>query len=91
MALDSDHGRSAGECFPYSMTSSVILTALPTETFVCGVLSYFGLPNSLETAYFLSPEERQFARQRVLLDSPTVTEGQVYPISKCLISLETSV
>ncbi|XHG06342.1 hypothetical protein AWENTII_009547 [Aspergillus wentii] len=44
-------------------------------TFVCGVLSYFGLPNSLETAYFLSPEERQFARQRVLLDSPTVTEG----------------
>ncbi|KAH8433580.1 putative MFS transporter [Aspergillus melleus] len=44
-------------------------------TFVCGGLSYFGLPNSVETASFLTPEERLVARQRLNLDSPTVSEG----------------
>ncbi|KAK1138503.1 hypothetical protein N8T08_002453 [Aspergillus melleus] len=44
-------------------------------TFVCGGLSYFGLPNSVETASFLTPEERLVARQRLNLDSPTITEG----------------
>ncbi|CEL11433.1 hypothetical protein ASPCAL14535 [Aspergillus calidoustus] len=40
-------------------------------TFVCGVASYFGLPNSLETAPFLTEEERKFARERIRLDSPS--------------------
>jgi hypothetical protein len=41
------------------------------QTFVCGVASYFGLPNSLETAPFLTEEERKFARERIRLDSPS--------------------
>ncbi|KAL2840824.1 major facilitator superfamily domain-containing protein [Aspergillus pseudodeflectus] len=40
-------------------------------TFVCGVASYFGLPNSLETAPFLTEEERKFACERIRLDSPS--------------------
>ncbi|EAU36130.1 conserved hypothetical protein [Aspergillus terreus NIH2624] len=44
-------------------------------TFVCGVSSYFGLPNSLETASFLTVEERAYARERILLDNPSVQEN----------------
>ncbi|KAJ0415558.1 major facilitator superfamily domain-containing protein [Aspergillus carlsbadensis] len=40
-------------------------------TFVCGVSSYFGLPNSLETAPFLTEEERKFACERIRLDIPS--------------------
>ncbi|KAI9036561.1 putative MFS transporter [Aspergillus affinis] len=47
-------------------------------TFVCGGLSYFGLPNSVETASFLTPEERLLARQRLNLDSPTVSDGTIW-------------
>ncbi|GAB1217063.1 hypothetical protein ATERTT37_006286 [Aspergillus terreus] len=44
-------------------------------TFVCGVSSYFGLPNSLETASFLTVEERAYARERILLDNPSVQDN----------------
>ncbi|RHZ63224.1 putative MFS transporter [Aspergillus thermomutatus] len=44
-------------------------------TFACGALSYLCLPNNLETATLLTVEERQFARERMLLDSPSVPEG----------------
>ncbi|KAF7593027.1 hypothetical protein BBP40_012114 [Aspergillus hancockii] len=44
------------------------------QTFACGGLSYVGLPNSLETATFLTPEERSFARERILLDSPSASQ-----------------
>ncbi|KAK9857071.1 hypothetical protein MYU51_021663 [Penicillium brevicompactum] len=44
-------------------------------TFVCGVLSYFVLPNSLETASFLTAEEKEFGRERLMLDNPRSVEG----------------
>ncbi|KAF7118976.1 hypothetical protein CNMCM5793_008616 [Aspergillus hiratsukae] len=44
-------------------------------TFACGALSYVCLPNSIETATFLTAEERQFARGRMLLDNPSVPQG----------------
>ncbi|KAL4877908.1 major facilitator superfamily domain-containing protein [Aspergillus karnatakaensis] len=41
-------------------------------TFLCGCLSYFCLPNSIETAPFLTEEERQFARDRIRMENPAV-------------------
>ncbi|KAK3061585.1 hypothetical protein LTS18_005868, partial [Coniosporium uncinatum] len=36
----------------------------------CGILSFFLLPNNVDTARFLSPAERTFARQRLVQDAP---------------------
>ncbi|KKK26893.1 putative MFS transporter [Aspergillus rambellii] len=44
-------------------------------TFVCGGLSFFGLPNNLETASFLSEEERIYALERLKLDHPSLPQG----------------
>ncbi|GIC86448.1 putative MFS transporter [Aspergillus udagawae] len=44
-------------------------------TFACGALSYLCLPNNIETATFLTAEERKFACERMQLDSPSVPEG----------------
>ncbi|KXG45420.1 Major facilitator superfamily domain, general substrate transporter [Penicillium griseofulvum] len=43
-------------------------------TFVCGVFSYFVLPNSLESASFLSAQEKEFGGKRLRLDSPVSLE-----------------
>ncbi|CAG8244986.1 unnamed protein product [Penicillium olsonii] len=48
---------------------------LPGMTFVCGILSFFVLPNSLETASFLTVEEKAFGRERLMLDNPRSAEG----------------
>ncbi|KOS38402.1 hypothetical protein ACN38_g10777 [Penicillium nordicum] len=48
-------------------------------TFVCGVFSFFVLPNSLETASFLTPEEKEFGGKRLMLDSPKSLEGSLTP------------
>jgi hypothetical protein len=42
---------------------------------VCGAISFFGLPNSLETASFLTQEEKEFGRERLLLDNPKTPDG----------------
>ncbi|KAJ5615377.1 hypothetical protein N7537_000491 [Penicillium hordei] len=39
-------------------------------TFVSGVFSFFVLPNSLESASFLTVEEKEFGGKRLMLDSP---------------------
>ncbi|KAJ6020785.1 hypothetical protein N7540_006289 [Penicillium herquei] len=44
-------------------------------TFVCGVLSYLLLPNSLESASFLSAEEKTIGRERLMLDNPKSADG----------------
>ncbi|OQD80460.1 hypothetical protein PENANT_c035G03521 [Penicillium antarcticum] len=44
-------------------------------TFVCGVLSFFVLPNSIESASFLTTEEKEFGRERLMLDNPRSIEG----------------
>ncbi|KAJ5950116.1 hypothetical protein N7454_001700 [Penicillium verhagenii] len=44
-------------------------------TFVCGVISYFVLPNSLESASFLTTEEREFGHERLKLDHPANVDG----------------
>ncbi|KAJ5514910.1 hypothetical protein N7463_004462 [Penicillium fimorum] len=44
-------------------------------TFVCGVFSFFFLPNSLESASFLTPEEKEFGGKRLRLDRPGSLEG----------------
>lgn len=44
-------------------------------TFACGVLSFLVLPNSIETAHFLTEEEREFGRERLLLDNPERADG----------------
>ena len=38
-------------------------------TFVAGVASYFLLPNSVSTAWFLTPEERELAKRRLRNDT----------------------
>ncbi|KAE8387363.1 major facilitator superfamily domain-containing protein [Aspergillus alliaceus] len=43
-------------------------------TVVCGGLSYIGLPNSIETATFLTPEERSLAREEIRLDNPSALQ-----------------
>ena len=40
-------------------------------------MSYFVLPNSLETASFLTAEEKEFGRERLMLDNPRSVEGYV--------------
>ncbi|KAH1780393.1 hypothetical protein KXW53_000798 [Aspergillus fumigatus] len=50
---------------------------LPGMTFACGALSYLCLPNNIETAAFLTVEERQFARERMQLDNLSVPEGTI--------------
>lgn len=46
-------------------------------TFVAGVASYFLLPNSVETAWFLKPEERELAKGRLRNDtSAHLPDGQ---------------
>ncbi|KAH1299667.1 hypothetical protein KXX13_008148 [Aspergillus fumigatus] len=47
------------------------------QTFACGALSYLCLPNNIETAAFLTVEERQFARERMQLDNLSVPEGTI--------------
>ncbi|KAJ5886248.1 uncharacterized protein N7473_008922 [Penicillium subrubescens] len=44
-------------------------------TFACGALSFLVLPNSLETATFLTQEEKEFGRERLLLDNPKSPDG----------------
>ncbi|KAJ5487985.1 hypothetical protein N7530_002285 [Penicillium desertorum] len=46
-------------------------------TFVCGALSFFALPNSLQSASFLTAEEKQFGEKRLMLDSPGSLEGSL--------------
>jgi hypothetical protein len=38
-------------------------------------LSFLVLPNSLETATFLTQEEKEFGRERLLLDNPKSPDG----------------
>lgn len=64
------------------------------QTFACGALSYLCLPNNIETAAFLTVEERQFARERMQLDNFSVPEGYVdvftnfNPGAACPITIE---
>ncbi|KAL2863120.1 putative MFS transporter [Aspergillus lucknowensis] len=44
-------------------------------TFACGGLAYLGLPNNLETAPFLTHEERKYACERIWVDSPSAQQG----------------
>ncbi|KAJ5667899.1 uncharacterized protein N7477_006469 [Penicillium maclennaniae] len=44
-------------------------------TVACGALSFFLLPNSLESSSFLTPEEKEFARERLLMDNPRMPDG----------------
>ncbi|KAJ5910304.1 hypothetical protein N7504_004947 [Penicillium tannophilum] len=44
-------------------------------TFACGALSFFILPNSLESASFLTTEEREFGCDRLMLDNPISVDG----------------
>ncbi|CAI7626837.1 unnamed protein product [Penicillium viridicatum] len=46
-------------------------------TFLCGVFSFFVLPNSLESASFLTSEEKEFGGKRLMLDSPGSLEGSL--------------
>ncbi|OQD97336.1 hypothetical protein PENSOL_c012G11383 [Penicillium solitum] len=48
-------------------------------TFVCGVFSFFVLPNSLQSASFLTAEEKEFGGKRLMLDSPGSQEGSLKP------------
>ncbi|KAJ5961125.1 uncharacterized protein N7479_008275 [Penicillium vulpinum] len=48
-------------------------------TFVSGVLSFFVLPNSLESASFLTAEEKEFGGERLRLDKPGSLEGSLAP------------
>ncbi|OQD67124.1 hypothetical protein PENDEC_c044G06451 [Penicillium decumbens] len=51
----------------------LLLTIL--RTVVCGALSFPILPNSLESSSFLTLEEKEFARERLLVDNPRMPDG----------------
>lgn len=53
-------------------TKKICLTV--NQTFVCGVFSFFFLPNSLESASFLTTEEKAFGGKRLMLDNPGSSE-----------------
>ncbi|KAL4911768.1 major facilitator superfamily domain-containing protein [Aspergillus aurantiobrunneus] len=53
-------------------------------TFVCGCFSYLALPNSIETALFLTEEERKFARERIRLENPHI-QGAVQAEEESLV------
>jgi hypothetical protein len=38
-------------------------------------MSFFVLPNSIESASFLTTEEKEFGRERLMLDNPKTAEG----------------
>ncbi|OCK80111.1 putative MFS transporter [Lepidopterella palustris CBS 459.81] len=42
-------------------------------TIICGVISYISLPNNVDTAPFLQPDQQAFAHQRLLKDRPSAT------------------
>lgn len=44
-------------------------------TMIVALVGYFWLPHSSATAWFLTPEEREYATQRVVLDLATQTEA----------------
>ncbi|QKX57591.1 uncharacterized protein TRUGW13939_04709 [Talaromyces rugulosus] len=44
-------------------------------TVVCGLIAGYGLPNSIGTARYLSPQEREIANDRLLLDKPSLGDG----------------
>ncbi|OJJ08952.1 hypothetical protein ASPVEDRAFT_48072 [Aspergillus versicolor CBS 583.65] len=44
-------------------------------TFVCAIISYYVLPNSLETTPFLTEAERSYARERIRLENPHIQEA----------------
>ncbi|KAF1919160.1 major facilitator superfamily domain-containing protein [Ampelomyces quisqualis] len=50
-----------------------------TLTMVVALFAYFWLPHSAKTAWFLSPQEREYASTRILLDRDAQTVSPVYP------------
>ncbi|KAJ5770881.1 uncharacterized protein N7511_002932 [Penicillium nucicola] len=58
-----------------SISKMASVIANKRQTFLCGVLSFFVLPNSIESASFLTSEEKEFGRERLMLDNPRTVEG----------------
>ncbi|KAJ9212959.1 hypothetical protein DTO166G4_5463 [Paecilomyces variotii] len=52
----------------------LIIEGLLTVT--CGMLSFIVLPNSIDTARFLKPDERIFAKERLARDRPSALEAE---------------
>jgi hypothetical protein len=75
LALDFDYRGPFGtlKVMVIYIKKSTCLTV--DQTFVCGALSFFALPNSLQSASFLTAEEKQFGEKRLMLDSPGSLEG----------------
>lgn len=45
------------------------------QTVIVAFLSYLALPNTLDSASFLTAEEKEFGRERLMLDNPMMTDG----------------
>lgn len=77
MALDSYHRRLTGKSL-FCQQLDGIKYGCATQTVVCGLLSYsIVLPNSLETAPFLTADEHVFARIRICLTALLYQWGMV--------------
>ncbi|KAF7712371.1 Uncharacterized protein PECH_003315 [Penicillium ucsense] len=46
-------------------------------TFACGILSFLALPNSIDSASFLTAEEKDFGRERLIMDNPVQQTGTI--------------
>ncbi|EPS26485.1 hypothetical protein POX_g09219 [Penicillium oxalicum] len=46
-------------------------------TFACGILSFLMLPNSIDSASFLTPEEKEFGQERLSMDNPIARTGTI--------------
>jgi hypothetical protein len=42
----------------------------PMQTVVCGIIAFLTLPNTVQSAKFLKPEEKDWAAQRLINDAP---------------------
>lgn len=50
------------------------------QTVIVGFLSYLALPNTLDSASFLTAEENDFGRERLMLDNSMRTDGYDIPM-----------
>ncbi|KAH7135074.1 major facilitator superfamily domain-containing protein [Dendryphion nanum] len=69
------HGGEDGEKQTQWQSWQVLFLLEGVLTIIVAIIGYFWLPHSAETAWFLTPEERQYASQRIIWDRLTQSES----------------
>jgi MFS family permease len=75
--LEDHHGENDPEHNSRWQSWQVLFLLEGSLTMIVAVIGYFWLPHSIETAWFLTPEERQYASQRIIQDRLSQVESAV--------------